>query len=118
MKAIDRKKAQIFSNYNNYVSACNKMRKLQKTDFNTIQRCVSPYCKTVNIANKVLTLKLKSNKYGISISKLPKQIHETVPYYLIFGFPFNITYTVSAENMFELMQKINCTYKLIKPDLI
>jgi hypothetical protein len=118
MKTIDRQKAKFFSDYNNYLPACSKIRKLQKTDFNTIQRMVSPCCKTVNTANKVLVLKFKENKYGISITKLPQQIHDTVPYYLILGFPFNINYTVSADNMHELMHKINHSYNLIKPDIM
>jgi hypothetical protein len=118
MKAIDTKKAQIFSNYNKYLAACNKMRKLKKTDFNSIQRIVSPYCKTVNTSNKVLVIKFKGNKYGISIIKLPNQTYNTVTYYLILGFPFHVKYTVSAENMHELMHKINHSYNLIKPDII
>lgn len=116
MSIIEKKEMKIISNFNCYITVCNKMRKLQKADFQTIQRTVSPYCKTSTMGKKTLVIKLKGNIFGISITKLSKEPYETVDYYLIIAFPFNVSYTISADNIYELMQKINHTHKLIKPD--
>ena len=73
---------------------------------------------TVNTFNEILVIRLKGIKYGVCVTKLPKQSNETVANYLLLGFPSSVRYTVSAQNMFELLYKINHNYKLITPDTI
>lgn len=112
------KKSIIFSNYSQFVIACDNLRKIENLPLPTIQRSVSPYCKTSLLGNS-LSLKIKGFPFFIAVRLLPNDDNFSINYYrTILDNNDEKFIDISASNLNELMYKINHIYKLTYPKFL
>lgn len=112
----DLKKQKAFDkNYFLYQNACDKLKRAKVLNLKTLQRVLSPYAKTTLLNNTILTYKLKNNNVNVCITLLSPVEHQTTNYFNIrLSTLPSLEISLSADNLKDLMHKINHSYKFLK----